>query len=143
MTTIRAVVVREAGGDLQVEETAVPTPAAGDVLVRVHACGVCHGDLLGKAGLFPGVTYPLISGHEIAEPGDGVVGWEIGQRIGLGWYGGGCGHCEFCPRGSLALCPNMPIAGITRNGGYADYVSALPTRWCGCQTSCRPLMRLR
>jgi D-arabinose 1-dehydrogenase-like Zn-dependent alcohol dehydrogenase len=77
-------------------------------------------------GGFPGVTYPVIPGHEIAGAvdaiGDGVQGWEVGQRVGVGWYAGNCGWCEWCRRGSLIDCQNMGIPGVTMDGGYADYV---------------------
>jgi alcohol dehydrogenase/propanol-preferring alcohol dehydrogenase len=104
----------------------VPTPGRDEALVRVHACGVCHSDVFAKEGGYPGVTHPLVPGHEIAGEiaalGDGVQGWEVGQRVGVGWFGGNCGHCEWCRRGSLIDCENMEIPGITVDGGYADYV---------------------
>jgi D-arabinose 1-dehydrogenase-like Zn-dependent alcohol dehydrogenase len=94
--------------------------------VRVHACGVCHSDSYAKEGAFPGVTYPLVPGHEIAGAiealGEDVRGWEVGQRVGVGWFGGNCGYCDRCRRGDLMLCRNMGIPGVTFDGGYADYV---------------------
>ena len=124
--TMRAVQVSEAGGEFELVEREVPTPGPGEALVRVHACGVCHSDVFAKEGGYPGVTYPLVPGHEIAGEvaalGDGVKGWEVGQRVGVGWFGGNCGYCEWCRRGSLIDCENMEIPGITCDGGYADYV---------------------
>jgi alcohol dehydrogenase/propanol-preferring alcohol dehydrogenase len=123
---MRAVQVSEAGGDLELVEREVPQPGFGEALVRVHACGVCHSDVLAKEGGYPGVTYPLVPGHEIAGViealGDGVHGWEVGERVGVGWFGGNCGYCEWCRRGLLLDCENMEIPGITADGGYADYV---------------------
>jgi D-arabinose 1-dehydrogenase-like Zn-dependent alcohol dehydrogenase len=122
---MRAVVIREQGGDFEVEEREIPQPGPDEVLVRVHACGVCHSDVFARDG-YPGVSWPIVPGHEIAgeiaEIGDRVVGWETGQRVGVGWFGGNCGHCEWCRRGQLIDCVNMGIPGVTFDGGYADYV---------------------
>lgn len=126
MTSMRAMVVQEQGGDFVLEEREVPSPGAGQALVRVHACSICHSDQLAKEGWFPGVSHPVVPGHEIAGEvaalGDGVQGWEVGDRVGVGWFGGNCGYCEWCRRGSLIDCENMEIPGITVDGGYADYV---------------------
>lgn len=126
MASMRAVVVREAGGELELEERDVPQPGFGQALVRVHACGVCHSDMFAKEGNYPGVSHPVVPGHEIAGTidalGDGVEGWEVGQRVGVGWFGGNCGHCEWCRRGDFINCQNMEIPGVTMDGGYADYV---------------------
>ncbi|HET8979072.1 MAG TPA: alcohol dehydrogenase [Solirubrobacteraceae bacterium] len=123
---MRAVVVKEAGGELELEERDVPQPGFGQALVRVHACGVCHSDMFAKEGNYPGVSHPVVPGHEIAGTidalGDGVEGWEVGQRVGVGWFGGNCGHCEWCRRGDFINCQNMEIPGVTMDGGYADYV---------------------
>jgi D-arabinose 1-dehydrogenase-like Zn-dependent alcohol dehydrogenase len=126
MTTMRAMVVQEQGGDFVLEERDVPEPGPGHALVKVHACGVCHSDVFAKEGGYPGVSYPVIPGHEIAGEvaalGDGVHGWEVGQRVGVGWFGGNCGWCEPCRRGQLIDCENMGIPGVTFDGGYAEYV---------------------
>jgi D-arabinose 1-dehydrogenase-like Zn-dependent alcohol dehydrogenase len=123
---MRAMVIQEPGGDFVLEERDVPEPGRGETLVKVHACGVCHSDMFAKEGGFPGVSYPVIPGHEIAGEitalGDGVRGWEVGQRVGVGWFGGNCGWCEQCRRGQLIDCENMGIPGVTFDGGYADYV---------------------
>jgi D-arabinose 1-dehydrogenase-like Zn-dependent alcohol dehydrogenase len=125
MTTMRAMVFQEQGGDLVLEERDVPTPGFGEVLVRVHACGVCHSDSFARDG-YPGTSWPVVPGHEIAgeiaELGEHVHGWEVGQRVGVGWFGGNCGECEWCRRGQLIDCTNMGIPGVTMDGGYADYV---------------------
>jgi D-arabinose 1-dehydrogenase-like Zn-dependent alcohol dehydrogenase len=126
MATMRAVQVGEQGGELELVEREVPSPGRGEVLVRVHACGVCHSDSMAKEGTFPGVTYPVVPGHEIAgaieEVGEDVRPWEVGQRVGVGWFGGNCGWCEACRRGVLVHCRNLDVPGITKDGGYADYV---------------------
>ena len=126
MPSMRAMVVNEAGGDFVLEDREVPSPGPDEALVKVHACGVCHSDSFAKNGGYPGVTHPLIPGHEIAgeiaELGDSVEGWEVGQRVGVGWFGGNCGWCESCRRGKLIDCENMEIPGITMDGGYAEYV---------------------
>jgi alcohol dehydrogenase/propanol-preferring alcohol dehydrogenase len=123
---MRAVQVSEPGGELELVEREVPQPGRGEALIRVHACGVCHSDVFAKEGGYPGVTYPVVPGHEIAGViealGDGVHGWKVGDRVGVGWFGGNCGYCEWCRRGLLLDCENMEIPGITADGGYADYV---------------------
>jgi D-arabinose 1-dehydrogenase-like Zn-dependent alcohol dehydrogenase len=126
MATMRAVQVNEPGADFELVERDVPEPGFGEALIRVRACGVCHSDMFAKEGGYPGVSHPLVPGHEIAgtieKLGDGVNGWETGQRVGVGWFGGNCGYCEWCRRGSFIDCENMGIPGVTMDGGYADYV---------------------
>jgi D-arabinose 1-dehydrogenase-like Zn-dependent alcohol dehydrogenase len=126
MATMRAVQIPSADADFELVEREIPTPGPGEAVVRVHPCGVCHSDSFAKTGQYPGVSHPLVPGHEVAGEvsalGDGVQGWEIGQRVGVGWFGGNCGYCEWCRRGSLIDCENMEIPGITIDGGYADYV---------------------
>jgi len=126
MATMSAMQVSTAGGDFELVEREVPEPGPDAALVRVHACGVCHSDSFAKEGTYPGVAHPLVPGHEIAgkiaELGERVQGWEVGQRVGVGWFGGNCGYCAQCRRGSLIDCENMAIPGITIDGGYADYV---------------------
>jgi D-arabinose 1-dehydrogenase-like Zn-dependent alcohol dehydrogenase len=123
---MRAVQVTEPGGAFELVEREIPQPGRGEARVRVEACGVCHSDSLAKDGGFPGVTYPLIPGHEVAgvidELGDGVRGWDVGQRVGVGWFGGNCGYCEPCRRGDFIWCVNSSIPGVTMDGGYADYL---------------------
>jgi D-arabinose 1-dehydrogenase-like Zn-dependent alcohol dehydrogenase len=126
MASMRAVQVSERGGDFELVERDVPEPSRGEVLVRVHACGVCHSDSMAKEGAYPGVSFPVVPGHEIAgevsKLGEGVEGWQVGDRVGVGWFGGNCGHCDPCRRGDLISCENLVIPGITFDGGYADYV---------------------
>jgi D-arabinose 1-dehydrogenase-like Zn-dependent alcohol dehydrogenase len=126
MAKMRAVQVAKAGGELELVERDVPTPGRDEALVHVHACGICHSDAFAMFGGWPGMKHPLVPGHEIAgeiaELGADVKGWEVGERVGVGWYGGNCGYCEPCRRGDLIDCTNMTIPGVTQDGGYADYV---------------------
>jgi D-arabinose 1-dehydrogenase-like Zn-dependent alcohol dehydrogenase len=126
MASMRAVVIPEAGADFELVEREIPSPGPDEALVKVHACGVCHSDSLAKDGHMPGIPYPVIPGHEIAGEvaalGERVTGWTLGQRVGVGWFGGNCGYCEWCRRGSLINCQNSVIPGVTADGGYAEYV---------------------
>jgi D-arabinose 1-dehydrogenase-like Zn-dependent alcohol dehydrogenase len=128
MPTIRAVQVSKPGAPLELVKRERPTPGRGEVLVRVQACGVCHSDSIAKDGLFPGIPYPIVPGHEVAgvidEVGEGVIGWTVGTRVGVGWFGGNCGHCEPCRRGHLIDCRNLKIPGVNFDGGYADAMIA-------------------
>ena len=124
----RAVQVTAANGDFQLVEKEYPDPGPGMVRIRVQACGVCHSDSVTKAGLFPGIQYPRVPGHEVAGVVD-AVGPDVplfkpGQRVGLGWHGGHCNYCVPCRRGDFILCENQLISGISFDGGYADYVVA-------------------
>jgi len=124
----RAVQVSAAKGDFQVVEREFPDPGPGQVRIRVHACGVCHSDSLTKLGLWPGIQYPRVPGHEVAgvvdAVGPNVPLFKPGQRVGLGWLGGHCTYCTPCRRGDFVLCENQVISGINFDGGYADYVIA-------------------
>jgi D-arabinose 1-dehydrogenase-like Zn-dependent alcohol dehydrogenase len=122
----RYVQVEKAGAPLKLLTLDVPEPRAGEVRVRIEACGVCHSDSVTVAGLFPFVSYPRVPGHEIVgrvdSVGENVPQWKPGQRVGIGWYGGHCRRCEPCRRGDLVACQNLSIPGVTYDGGYADYV---------------------
>jgi D-arabinose 1-dehydrogenase-like Zn-dependent alcohol dehydrogenase len=127
MAKMQAAQVSKAGA-LELVERNVPEPADGEVRVRVEACGVCHSDSLTVEGQWPGLAFPRIPGHEIAgvidAVGAGVTGWRVGQRVGVGWFGGHCGHCEPCRRGWLIDCRNLRIPGISYDGGYAQAMVA-------------------
>ena len=124
----RAFQVTAAGGSFELVEREFPDPGPGHVRIRVQACGVCHSDSITKFGLFPGIQYPRVPGHEIAgvidAVGPDVPVFKVGQRVGLGWHGGHCNYCEPCRRGDFILCQNQEISGISYDGGYADYVLA-------------------
>jgi D-arabinose 1-dehydrogenase-like Zn-dependent alcohol dehydrogenase len=120
--------VVEAGGPLQINERETPEPRAGEVRLKVRACGVCHSDVLTKDGLVAGIEYPRVPGHEVAGVidalGDGVTAWKIGQRVGVGWHGGHDGTCRECRRGDFRNCQNQKICGISYDGGYQEYMLA-------------------
>ncbi|HBB89866.1 MAG TPA: alcohol dehydrogenase [Blastocatellia bacterium] len=116
------------GADFQIVEREIPEPDSGEVRIKVQACGVCHSDMLTKEGLWPGIQYPRIPGHEVVgiidEVGAGVSEWTVGQRAGVGWHGGHDGTCISCRRGDFGNCRNMKIAGISYDGGYQQYMLA-------------------
>ena len=128
MSRMRAVQVKNANGPFELVERDIPAPAAGQVLIKVQACGVCHSDAFTKLGAFPGIQYPRVPGHEVVgtvdKIGEDVPNWRQGQRAGVGWHGGHCGHCRSCRRGDFITCSNGQIPGITYDGGYADYMIA-------------------
>jgi D-arabinose 1-dehydrogenase-like Zn-dependent alcohol dehydrogenase len=129
MSKMRAVQVSRPDGPFELVEREIPEPQNGSVRVKVQACGICHSDSLTKQGLYPGIEYPRIPGHEIVgvvdAVGPGVVGWSPGERVGIGWNGGYCGHCDACRRGNFFACQTATyITGITSDGGYADYTVA-------------------
>lgn len=128
MRKMRAVEVREPKGSLQLVERDVPTPGTGQVLIKVQACGICHSDSFVKEGLWPGLQYPRVPGHEIAgvldTAGPGVDEWKPGERVGVGWHGGHCGRCDRCRRGDFITCRRALVPGISYDGGYAEYMVA-------------------
>jgi D-arabinose 1-dehydrogenase-like Zn-dependent alcohol dehydrogenase len=125
---MKAAQISKAGGDFEIVEREIPKPGAGHVLIKVHACGVCHSDVFTKEGSWPGIQYPRVPGHEVAgvidELGAGVSEWKKGQRIGVGWHGGHDGTCLQCRRGDFGNCQNLKIAGISYDGGYQQYMVA-------------------
>src|SRR5262245_18612039 len=128
MATMRVVQVSRPKGPFELVERPIPEPGPGSVRIRVQACGICHSDVLTKEGMFPGIQYPRIPGHEAAGVidvvGPGVTGWERGQPVGVGWNGGYCGRCDHCRRGDLFACVTGQITGITYDGGYSEYMIA-------------------
>ena len=125
---MRSVQVSKANGPFEIVERDIPEPGAAQVRINVQACGVCHSDSFTKEGLFPGIQYPRVPGHEIAgvidKVGKDVTQWEPGQRVAVGWHGGHCGHCESCRRGDFVTCKYAQVPGISYDGGYADYMIA-------------------
>jgi len=129
MPKMRAVQVAKPGGPLELVEREIPQPPAGWVRVKVQACGVCHSDTLVKDGLWPGLQYPRVPGHEVAgvvdAVGAGVTRWKPGQRVGVGWHGNNCGQCDACRAGDFFACTvDLQVTGISFDGGYADYMLA-------------------
>jgi len=123
---MKAAQVARGGSGLEVVERSIPEAAAGEVRIRVQACGVCHSDALVVDGSWPGIQYPRVPGHEVAgivdEAGSGVSQWRKGQRVGVGWHGGHDGTCRECRRGDFRNCRNQKIAGISYDGGYQEYM---------------------
>ncbi len=130
MAKMRAVQVPKAGGPFEIVEREIPEPESGMVRIKVQACGVCHSDSVTKDGLFPGIQYPRIPGHEVIGVIDAVGAnvpsrWTVGERVGVGWNGGYCGYCDSCRRGNFFACEtSTQVTGVTRDGGYADYMVA-------------------
>src|SRR5499427_220454 len=126
--TMRVVQVPRPNGPLEIVERPIPEPDAGTVRIKVLACGVCHSDSVTQEGLFPGIEYPRVPGHEVAgvidAVGPGVGGWEPGQRVGVGWNGGYCGYCDHCRRGEFFACVRGQVTGISYDGGYGEYMVA-------------------
>jgi D-arabinose 1-dehydrogenase-like Zn-dependent alcohol dehydrogenase len=127
MPKMRAVQIPNAQAEFQFVERDVPQPGAGAVRIKVQACGICHSDEYAKEGSRPGIMYPRVPGHEIAgvvdAVGPGVQGWEIGQRVGVGWHGGHCGYCISCRRGDFVTCSKgRQITGLTCDGGYTEFM---------------------
>lgn len=125
---MKAAQISKAGGAWELVERDIPEPSFSEVRVKVEACGICHSDALVKEGIWPGLQYPRIPGHEIAGRiaalGDGVSAWREGQRVGVGWHGGHCFVCEQCRRGDFAMCVNRRVTGVDFDGGYAEYMIA-------------------
>jgi D-arabinose 1-dehydrogenase-like Zn-dependent alcohol dehydrogenase len=129
MSKMRLVQVTRPNGPLEIVEREIPEPGVGQVRIKVEACGICHSDSMTKEGLWPGIQYPRVPGHEIAgvvdAVGAAVAGWKEGQRVGVGWHGGHCGYCDSCRRGDFVTCQVAPqVPGIAYDGGYAEYMIA-------------------
>ena len=128
MKTMRVIQIPRPKAAFEIVERPIPEPKAGTVRIKVEACGICHSDSLVKEGLFPGIEYPRVPGHEVAglidAVGPGVADWKVGQRVGVGWWGGNCGHCQECRRGNFFACVEVKTTGISFDGGYAEYMIA-------------------
>src|SRR5271156_6372471 len=128
MPKMKAVQVGKPGGTFELVERNIPEPARNQVRIKVEACGICHSDMLTKEGLWPGIQYPRIPGHEVAgridAVGADVTNWKPGQRVGVGWHGGHDFTCNACRRGDFIDCQNEKITGISYDGGYQEYMVA-------------------
>ncbi|CAN3126747.1 alcohol dehydrogenase catalytic domain-containing protein [Mycobacterium sp. smrl_JER01] len=131
MPTHRAVQVASAHDTLTLTEVPTQNPPPGHVRIQVAACGVCGTDHAFVTGNFPGLTWPLTPGHEIAgtvaEVGDGVEGFSAGDRVAVGWFGGNCTHCVPCRKGKFMQCQNLQVPSWQYPGGYAESVTAPAT----------------
>jgi len=128
MATMKAAQVPRAGAELEVVQREIPEPRAGQVRIRVQACGVCHSDVLTKDGIVPGIAYPRVPGHEVVgvidAVGAGVSTWKKDDRVGVGWHGGHDFTCPACRRGDFINCANELVCGISYDGGYAEFMIA-------------------
>jgi D-arabinose 1-dehydrogenase-like Zn-dependent alcohol dehydrogenase len=125
---MKAAQVPKPGADFEIVEREIPKPGAGEVRIKVQACGVCHSDVFTKEGQWPGIQYPRVPGHEVVglidELGAGVTEWNKGQRVGVGWHGGHDGTCRACRRGDFRNCQNLKVPGISYDGGYQQFMVA-------------------
>jgi D-arabinose 1-dehydrogenase-like Zn-dependent alcohol dehydrogenase len=123
---MKKVSVTSANGRFELKEAPIPEPPRGYVRVKIQACGICHSDSMTKEGAWPGIVYPRTPGHEIAGVVDALGaetdGWNVGDRAGVGWFGGHDGICESCRRGDYITCVKLQVPGISYDGGYAEYV---------------------
>jgi len=120
--------ISKPGGDFEFVEREIPEPNAGQVRIKVQACGVCHSDVFTKEGSWPGIQYPRVPGHEVVgivdALGTDVSQWKRGQRVGVGWHGGHDNTCRACRRGDFRNCRNLQVPGISYDGGYQEYMVA-------------------
>ena len=125
---MKAMQISKPGGDFELVNREIPNPKENEVLIKVHACGVCHGEAVTKDGYFPGIKYPRIPGHEVIgtidKLGSRVDNWKVGQRVGVGWHAGHCMKCDSCRRGDFWACENSLTTGVSTDGGYAEYMIA-------------------
>ena len=125
---MKVVQISKPGGNFEVVERPIPEPGRGQVRIKVEACGICHSDALVKEGMWPGLQYPRVPGHEIAgridKIGPDVTLWKPAQRVGVGWHGGHCFECEPCRRGDFVNCKFEKITAIHFDGGYQEYMVA-------------------
>jgi len=123
---MRSIQVSQAGKPFLVSNTDRPAPGKKEVLIKVSACGICHSDVFVRDGLFPGISYPRIPGHEVVgiieKTGEGVSSWKVGDVVGVGWHGGHCFECDSCRKGDFILCSRSRVTGISFDGGYAEYM---------------------
>src|SRR5256712_5985650 len=128
MTSTYKAVEVPAPGALRVVERQVSEPGAGQVRIRVEACGICHTDAATVTGIYPGLKLPRVPGHEVVGRidalGAGVSRWKVGQRVGVGLLAGEDGVCEPCRRGDTVNCQNPVTSGVTMDGGYAEVMIA-------------------
>jgi D-arabinose 1-dehydrogenase-like Zn-dependent alcohol dehydrogenase len=129
MPKMRVAQVIRPGGPFEIVEREIPQPGAGQVRIRVQACGICHSDSLTKEGHMPGIQYPRVPGHEVVgvvdAVGDGITQLKPGQRVGVGWHGNHCGTCDNCRTGDFFACTvKLQFTGVSFDGGYAECMIA-------------------
>lgn len=128
---MHAAVVEHFGKPLLLREWDIPSPGAGQILVKTEACGVCHTDLHAARGDWPlKPKLPFIPGHEgiglVVAIGAGVTQVKEGDRVGVPWLYSACGHCEYCLKAWETVCADAKFGGYTQNGGFAEYILADP-----------------
>ncbi len=132
-TTMRAMVLERSPGELRLKELPRPEPGSGQLLIKVHACGVCRTDLHVVDGDLTEPKLPLVPGHEVvgrvAALGVDVESFAAGARVGVPWLGWTCGDCRFCRAGQENLCEGARFTGYTLDGGYGEYLLA-DQRYC-------------
>ncbi|MCK4719072.1 alcohol dehydrogenase catalytic domain-containing protein, partial [bacterium] len=125
---MRAMILEKPGQPLVLKEIPAPNPASGEVLIKIHACGVCRTDLHVVDGELTEPKLPLIPGHQIVGSiikfGENVTGLKIGDRVGVPWLGGSCGKCNFCRTGQENLCDDAKYTGYQIDGGFAEMTVA-------------------
>lgn len=130
---MRALVLKEAGQPLALMDVPQPVAGNGQLLIRVLACGICRTDLHVVDGDLTEPRLPLVPGHQIvgavAALGDNAGNFSVGQRVGVPWLGGSCGHCEFCASARENLCDDAVYTGYQVDGGFAEYTLA-DSRYC-------------
>jgi D-arabinose 1-dehydrogenase-like Zn-dependent alcohol dehydrogenase len=128
VATMKVAQISKPGTGFEMVEREIPEPQAGQVRIKVQACGVCHSDVFTVEGSWPGIQYPRVPGHEVVgiidEVGVGVSEWNKGQRVGVGWHGGQDNTCLECRRGDFRNCRNLKVTGISYDGGYQEYMLA-------------------
>jgi D-arabinose 1-dehydrogenase-like Zn-dependent alcohol dehydrogenase len=131
MPSHKAVQIKSAGGSLELADVETTSPDRGEVRISVKACGICGTDAHFVAGDFPGLSWPLTLGHEIAgtiaEIGPGVEEFAVGDRVAVGWFGGCCNHCAQCRKGNFITCVNGKVPSWHYPGGYAESVTVPAT----------------
>jgi propanol-preferring alcohol dehydrogenase len=133
MDTMRAMLFENVGKPLKMAKIPVPQPGPGQVLLKVHTCGVCHTDLHIVDGELSEPKLPLVLGHQIVgiviQNGLGATRFQPGERVGVPWLGGTDGTCHYCERGQENLCDHPTFTGYDKNGGFAEYTTA-DERFC-------------
>ncbi|MEU6321725.1 alcohol dehydrogenase [Streptomyces sp. NPDC047009] len=126
MSVMRVAQVAEPRGSFEIVERELPEPGPGHVRIAVEAVGVCHTDAVFVQTPSPAIHFPLVPGHEVAgridAVGERVVGWGVGARVEVGWFGGQCGHCRPCRQGDFISCVNLKVPGLSYDGGYATHI---------------------
>jgi propanol-preferring alcohol dehydrogenase len=129
---VKAAVVSSFSRRLEIVERDIPQPSAGQVLVRLEACGLCHTDIHASHGDWPvKPRLPIVPGHEgigiVEVLGDGVTSRTIGERVAIPWLGSACGHCRYCVDGRETLCEAQGNSGYSLDGAFAEYAVASAT----------------